>query len=313
MNSPFLSAEWPGKHAESLVWLASFPRSGNTFTRILLANYFAQETEEGYDINRLREFIPADTSPAHWNAFAAGEAASPTLEWSWSNRLRFIDYFRKLPKPHAFAGLKTHTANVAALGQDAFKFQQSDRIIYIVRHPLDVLLSYADYNGRDLQSAIDIMCASGTVVQNPSLGGVEVRGSWVEHVSSWLSKAQCPLLLVRYEELRGNTERVLRDMLAFLHAPIDPDKVKRAVAASRFDKVQAQEQAHSFVEAPGTLKSGSFFRRGESLQWLRELAPEQAYRLADACEPVMSKLGYTHPRDVFFDGRNALQPVHLGN
>jgi hypothetical protein len=72
------------------------------------------------------------------------------------------------------------------------------------------------------------------------------------------------------------------------------------------------EAAKGFVETPETTRSGRFFREGKAFQWIRALAPEQAYRLADACEPIMSKLGYTHPRDVFFDGRNALKDIRLG-
>jgi hypothetical protein len=310
MSLPELSANWPGREEQSLLWLASYPRSGNTFTRILLANYFAAQAE-AYDINRLKDFIPADTDAALWQSSAAVQPSSATLEWNWGNRFRFFDYYRSLKKSSALAGLKTHTANVKALGLDAFQLRKSDRVIYIVRHPLDVVLSYADYNGRDLEAAVRIMSTSGTCVQFPHPGGVEVRGSWIEHVTSWLNETGCRVLLVRYEELRGNTERTLKAMLEFLHAPILPERLKQAVDASRFDKVQAQEATHRFIETPDTVISGTFFRKGQSLQWLRELTPEQAYRLADACEPVMSKLGYTHPRDVYFDGRNALQPIRL--
>jgi len=310
MKSFSIPASWPGKDAESLVWLASFPRSGNTFTRILLANYFASDGEP-YDINRLQEFIPADTSAVHWENFAAGQPASTSLEWAWTARHRFFDYYRSLPKPTPFAGLKTHTANIKALGLDAFQFRKTDRIIYIVRHPLDVVLSYADYNGRDLDSAIRVMSKSGSFVETPYLGGVEVRGSWTEHVASWLNETSCPVLLVRYEGLRGNTEQTLKAMLDFLHVPVIADRMKQAVEASRFDRVRAQEAAHRFKETPSVTRSGTFFRKGTSLQWLRELTPDQAYRLADLCDPIMSKLGYAHPRDVYYDGRNALQPINL--
>jgi hypothetical protein len=87
--------------------------------------------------------------------------------------------------------------------------------------------------------------------------------------------------------------------------------LKRAISASRFDKLREQETANSFIERPAYTSSGRFFREGKSLQWLRKLTPEQANRLADACEPMMTRFGYTHPRQVLFDGRNALGPVVL--
>jgi len=310
MSTSQITADWPGKEAESLLWLASYPRSGNTFTRILLANYFAAD-DGAYDINELRRFVPADTSDELWLRFIADDTVPTTVEWTWSARPRFIDYYRQLPKPYELASLKTHTANLKALGSSGFNFRKTDRIIYIVRHPLDVLLSYADYNGRDIESAIDVMSTSGVCVQHDYPGGVELRGSWVEHVSSWLNTVDCPMLLVRYEELRSNTARALQSILSFLGAPVSAERVAQAVEASRFDRIRAQEAVHKFVEKPDTTMSGTFFRKGTSFQWLRELKPEQAYRLAEACEPIMSKLGYTHPRDVLFDGSNALQPINL--
>jgi hypothetical protein len=311
MSMSSLSANWAGKDAESLLWLASYPRSGNTFTRLLLANYFAAD-QGSYDINKLHDFIPPDTSGVLWDAFAQQYPVEAGPDGMWKARLRFIERYRNSPHSHShLAALKTHTANIEALGSKAFDFRRTDRIIYVVRHPLDVALSYADFNGQTLEFAIQAMCESGACLTHKDLGIFEVRGSWAEHVGSWLKGPECPLLLVRYEELRSQTEEILKSILAFLGAPVISDRVKQAVEASRFDRVRAQEAAHTFNEAPDTLKSGLFFRKGQSFQWLRDLSPDHAYRLADGCEPIMSKLGYTHPRDVYFDGRNALSPVQL--
>lgn len=303
------STNWAERDEESLLWLASYPRSGNTFTRILLANYFAA-ADDAYDINRLHEFIPSDTSGILWDAFAQQYPQAGGSEGMWQARLQFFEHYRA-NKAGSLSAFKTHTANIEALGSKAFDFRKNDRIIYIVRHPLDVALSYSDFNGQNLELSIQTMCESGTCLTHKDFGVFEVRGSWAEHAESWLKGPQCPLLLVRYEELRSQTEEVLKTMLTFLGASVISERVKQAVDASRFDRVRAQEAAHSFNEAPDTLKSGAFFRRGQSFQWLREFSPEQAYRLADGCDPMMSKLGYTHPREVFFDGRNVLKPIDL--
>ncbi len=313
MNTLSISADWPGKEAESLLWLASFPRSGNTFTRILLANYFAGD-DAPYDINKLADFIPVDTNDELWRAFSS-DVPAPTLstwEHSWKARPDFIRHYRKTLTPSKFPGLKTHTANMNVGDRSGFDFRNSDRAIYIVRHPLDVLLSLSDYNSWDIDNAIQMMTMSGMAIFSEHHGGaMEVRGSWTEHASSWLKAPPCPLLLVRYEDLHGEPARVLREILIFLGTAVDPDRVNRAAEASRFEKVRDQETSNRFSEAPDTMRGGAFFRKGKALQWLNSLTPDQAYRLADACEPLMSKLGYTHPRDVYFDGRNALQPVNL--
>ena len=310
MTLPDLSADWSARDAESLLWLASYPRSGNTFTRILLANYFAAD-EEAYDINKLAAFIPSDTSWTIWENANAGVSASDSSETIWKTRAPVISRYRKMKASEELPGLKTHTANVQIFGVSGFDFRPHDRIIYIVRHPLDLLLSIADFNGKDLDSALGEMLTPGYGVRNDRIGGLEVRGSWAEHVTSWVNSPPCPLFLLRYEELSTATEASLRAILSFLHVPIVEEKVRRAVAASHFHKLREQEEARSFVERPSITSSGRFFREGRSLQWLRKLNPEQAYRLADSCEKVMVPLGYAHPRDVMFDGRNALGPMAL--
>lgn len=303
-----LSVDWAKRDSESLLWLASYPRSGNTFTRILLANYFAAGRDE-YDINKLLDFIPADTSELLWADFPPMTPCS--TEDVWRARASVFDHYRRTGKASAFFGLKTHSANVRVSGISGFGFRPNDRVIYVVRHPLDVLLSNCDYNGRDLDQAIELMCTRGLSLNYPRYGALEVRGSWAEHVSSWLFTPPCPILLVRYEELCLQTEQTLESIISFLGAPIKPDRLKRAVEAARFDRLRQQESAHSFIERPETTASGTFFRKGTPLQWLKELTPQQAYRLADGCGEVMRRMGYTDPRSVFFDGRNAISPVNL--
>jgi hypothetical protein len=173
------------------------------------------------------------------------------------------------------------------------------------------VISLADFNAQEIGATIDMMTRRGFTLRTDKIGGLDARGSWAEHVTSWTASPPCPLLLVRYEELLSATEITLRAILQFLNAPIIDARINRAVAASRFEKLREQEVARRFVEHPIGTHSGRFFREGKALQWLRKMSPDMAYRMADACEETMVPLGYTHPRDVFFDGRNALDRLQL--
>ena len=305
-----LPVDWPGRDDESLAWLASYPRSGNTFTRILLANYFAAGGT-AYELNKLQDFIPSDISTALWPKVSDTAFEPENYEALWKARPAAIARYRKTKGPQTFPCLKTHTANVSAFGSSGFDFRQNDRVIYLVRHPLDVLLSYADFNATDIDFTIGQITTSGFTVTQPVTGSIEIRGSWSENVSGWIVAPPCPVLLVRYEELSTETERILRSILAFLGIPIIEERLRYAVSTSRFDKLREQEMAQGFHERPADALSGRFFREGKALQWLRKLTPEQANRLADACEEEMTMLGYTHPRDVLFDGRNAVGRLNL--
>lgn len=300
---------WPGKDQESLLWLASYPRSGNTFTRILLANYFLGDSQ-AYDINKLAGFCPPDTSTFLWESYAQACGTLPkTKEETWAARPLLFDYLRKAKDPRLFPGIKTHTGNLEVFGNKGFDIRPNDRAIYIVRHPLDVVISLADFSGIDLDLAITELCTSGSYSEENFPGALEIRGSWSEHVESWYLNSPCPLLLLQYEALRAAPEISLRAILNFLGAPILEDRVAKAAEASHFDKVRAQEAANRFREASDKSISGTFFREGKSLQWLKALTTEQAYRVADACGEIMQRVGYAHPRDVFFDGRNAFLNV----
>jgi hypothetical protein len=309
MHTLSLLPNWPDMDGESLLWLASYPRSGNTFTRILLANYFAAG-EQPYDINQLSDFLPSDSNSVLWQRYLASSPPPMTPEAIWKSRPDFFQHYRRTRDRNSFPGLKTHTANLMAYGTKGFDLRANDRVLYIVRHPLDVLLSYSDFIGHDLDRTTDEMCASGAYSHTSATGSLEVRGSWLEHASSWLkSSIPCPILLVQYEALRADPERSLRSILAFLGAQVLEERVAKAVRASSFDRLREQEAANRFYEASKRSTSGTFFRKGASLQWLKELTPEQANRLADGCLPIMEQVGYAHPREVFFDGRNAFKPL----
>jgi hypothetical protein len=310
MHRPDLSANWSGRDAESLLWLASYPRSGNTFARILLANYFLAG-EEAYDINALSDFLPSDTHPALWNSFSPSATGPVSPLETWQTRLRAFEHYRKTRNPKVFPGLKTHSGNLEIFGVKGFELRPNDRILYVVRHPLDVLLSFADFTGKDLDYSITEMCSWGAYSLEGWYGAMELRGSWQEHVTSWITSPACPVLLIQYEALRSAPEKTLRTMLKFLGVPVIDERVSMAVNASRFEKLREQEKNRNFVEASRSSLSGTFFRRGESLQWLNALRPDQASRLADGCGEIMQRLGYAHPSNVYFDGRNAFVPLNL--
>lgn len=273
---------------DNVVFLASYPRSGNTFARILLGAYHGVE-----DLNRLEDAIPADTSDFLWQSVPDYETQEISARNHWRFRRQVIEDYRGGPSTLPFRGLKTHTANLAAFGAPAFDLRPDDRVIYLARHPLDVALSNADYNNHDLDASIDLMCRPGTCVAAGTLASVEARGSWPEHVAGWLNAALCPVLPVRYEDLLADTEEMLRRMLDFIGLPVDEARLKRAVELADFSRVQSQEKETGFQEAPANTRSGRFFREGRSGQWRTEMSLKQVERLSGYCAETMTRLGYS--------------------
>ena len=272
---------------DTVVFLASYPRSGNTFARILLGAYHGVD-----DLNRLEDAIPADTSDFLWRGVPDYEKQEISARNNWRFRRQVIEGYRGRPSTLPFRGLKTHTANLVAFGAPAFELRSEDRVIYLARHPLDVALSNADYNNQDLDASIDLMCRPGTCVAASTLASVEARGSWPEHVEGWLNTTACPVLLVRYEDLLSDAAGMLRRMLAFIGLPIDEARLKRAVEQADFSRLQRRERETGFQEAPANTRSGRFFREGRSGQWRTEMSERQIQRLSGYCAETMAALGY---------------------
>jgi hypothetical protein len=277
--------------SDSILFIPSYPRSGNTFTRILLCNYLAAG-DLSFDLDRLEDAIPADTSEFLWQ----NVPNYPSQEVSARNNRRFrrqvIADYRCRPAQASFRALKTHTANLPAFGAPAFDFTPDDRIIHLVRNPLDVALSAADFNDHDIETSIDVMGNLGTCVGTDTLASIEVRGSWCENVESWLKPEICPTLLVRYEDLIADTGFCLRRMIDFIGLPEDETRLQQAVERSQFSRLQRQEQERGFSEAPAKTASGRFFREGRSGQWQTQLTHAQIKRLTDHCGGTMQRLGY---------------------
>ncbi len=277
---------------DSLVYIASYPRSGNTFARILLAAYHGIS-----DLNWLEHSIPADTTEALWRGVPDYPAQEISARNNWRYRRQVIEDYRRAPSPLPFRGLKTHGANLTAFGAPAFDLRPGDRVLYLARHPLDVALSNADYNNHDLDTSIDLMCRAGVCIGGPTLGSVEARGSWPQHVAGWLSARSCPVMLVRYEDLCTDTAQMLRRIISFIGLPVEEDRIARAVEKSGFLSLQRRERESGFKEAPANTRSGRFFREGRSNQWRTEMSHEQISRLSDYCAETMTRLGYADPRD----------------
>jgi hypothetical protein len=115
-------------------------------------------------------------------------------------------------------------------------------------------------------------------------------GSWSQHVTSWLDQTELPVQLVRYEDLHTDPAATFAGILQAAGLPVDAKRLAAALAQSRFERLQAQEEAAGFKER--LLGAPRFFRRGQAGSWREELTPAQVERIVADHGPVMARLGY---------------------
>jgi hypothetical protein len=272
----------------TLVWLASYPKSGNTWMRAFLHNLF-RDPSQPMNINQLAGSLSQGESSLGWYRLID---TRPVSEWTQE------DVSRMRPKVHKLIAqgqqgsifCKTHNALVTVRGHPTVNQQVSGGAIYIVRNPLDVVLSFADFQGVSVDIAIKIMATPNFETPIGERNTSEILGSWSQHVESWTAKPNPQLHVVRYEDLIASPTKTFGGVTTFLGLKTPRERLERAIKNSSFKVLQNQEQKFGFAERPAHQEK--FFRKGTSGQWKKELSAEQVAAICEAHREQMARFDY---------------------
>ena len=190
---------------------------------------------------------------------------------------------------------KTHDAYTYVKDEDALLNSLATKCaVYIIRNPLDVVVSYAAHNGSDIDTAIKIMhdtthCLSSKANGLSNQHRQKLLG-WSEHVSSWINQTQVELLIIRYEDLQFDSFATVTKLAEFIGLPSDAANIGRAIENSSFSRLKSQEQESNFREKPS--KMGSFFREGKVGGFKNVLTQDQIEYIIKMNKNIMKKFGY---------------------
>ncbi|MDO8875886.1 MAG: sulfotransferase domain-containing protein [Pseudolabrys sp.] len=283
------------------VWLASYPKSGNTWFRMLLANLSAQNGTPA-DINDLPERDGIASARAPFDYLTLIDSGLLSHDEIDTLRPRVYEALAR-PGAAADAGSRVRFAKVhdaylhTPKGEPLLAGRKGgDGAIVIVRDPRDVASSLAHHWKVSTGDAIAFMakqdaalCARPGRLDNQFRQ--KLRG-WSDHIGGWLDQTDIPVHLVRYEDMLTGTEAVLREALVFAQRDASAEQIAGAVALASFPRLQAQERAKGFREGPRPYPDGRFFRRGEAGAWRDELTAEEVARIERDHAPMMRRLGY---------------------
>jgi hypothetical protein len=281
----------PPQLQQRAVWLASYPKSGNTWVRVFLHNLMRElkgASEKPQDINALHE-MTARESLKGWFTRRLGKPASEASP-------KEIAEARIAVQADMVAGadgpvfIKTHNAVANIEGFPTINFDVSLAAVYIVRNPLDVAVSYAHYSGLPADAIIRYMADPAGNIFPSERRVYEFLGSWSFHVASWMSVPHRPILLLRYEDMLASPERSFGRLASFLRLKPTAEQMERAIKNSSFEEMANQEERHGFNERPGTAEK--FFRSGTAGQWQTALSQSQVKAIIEAHAPMMMRFGY---------------------
>lgn len=277
----------------NIYWIASYPKSGNTWMRAFLTALVTGA--ESDDLNLLQQVAPDENYGRYFQPFMVTPIEKASLAEMAAARPRA--HRAMAAAADNFLFLKTHSLLGVHLGTPTITTEVTAGAIYIIRNPLDVAISYAAFRNRPIDEAIGLLNQSGRVLPRPTFGSYEIAGSWAEHVETWTRKPHDRLLTLRYEDMLDEPEKSFRRVVSFLRMKVDEELMDKALKHTSFKSLQEAEEKGSFLERPKGTKQ--FFRSGKHGQWRDTLTEEQVARIVRACAVPMKRFGYWEPQ---FDG-----------
>lgn len=270
-----------------IIWLSSYPKSGNTWMRAFLHNLL-QDPPDGYDINRISDFSVSDSNPNFYQKFIKKPWRDWTIQDVANARWHVQEHICSLRSDDIF--VKSHNALIEYAGKKMIYPEFTAGAIYIVRNPLDVCISLAHHYGCPVDRAIDM-------INNPRLGIAtseavvsEVHHNWQLHVKSWTAGLLPALAVLRYEDMLASPMEAFGALVQFLGLRPTPDRLMRAIQNSSFNKLRSQEDQTGFRERPE--KAERFFRIGTADQWKDVLTPSQVDSIVSVHQEQMKRFGY---------------------
>lgn len=275
---------------KQIVWLASYPKSGNTWVRCFLDAYFTGSV----DINEILMSVSDDNGKRV--TLAEGiDLLEQKIEVCLMGRLTGLlnlvgTWGDQKPYP---LYVKTHNANIGANGQELIPRHLTKAVIYIVRDPRDVLPSFAAHMGISIADTIECMKDRHRVLDGRKQGKLpDVISSWDQHVRSYFHNddPERNIMFVRYEDIKESPVEWFAKILEHSGVKPDEERIKAALDAVEISKLRSQESKNGFVEK-------SFKQETEFFGGKRPKANDiERAKVTRKFATEMRKLGYEAPK-----------------
>ena len=283
----------------AIVWLASYPKSGNTWLRAVLTNYLRPAATPA-GINSLVGKPLADDRE-HFDNYLGLNSSDMAASAVDRYRPRFQEVLADaLPSPWF---VKTHCAWRRVVdGEEAlFSPEATAGVVHLVRNPLDVAVSWAHHHRFGIDDAIRRMNDPAAAEANPKDSAVVILpqrlSTWSGHAASWTEQSELRVHLARYEDLLADPIAGFGAIVRFAALPWDAERLARSVENAKFERLRAQEERVGFGEKhPPAL---SFFRAGRAGAWREVLTHAQVEALVAAHGSIMRRFGYLEEARAF--------------
>lgn len=276
---------------KTIFWLASYPKSGNTWFRIVLS-HLLQKEEKPLSLDEIQTGSIASARGWSDTALGVDSADFSHDELEPLRRLAYLWHGAHLKEPgyHKIHDAYHHTSE----GLSMIPPEISLGALYFIRNPLDVAISFANHQKQTIDKVISQMNdASFAFCDNNKKQPNQLRQklfSWSSHVESWLQANEMNTCVLRYEDMKERPLETFGKASCFLNLRVSRDNLVKAIEASSIERLQALEKENGFSEKPSGVKT--FFRKGICGDWKTVLTRKQIDKIIHDHGAVMEQFGY---------------------
>jgi hypothetical protein len=279
------------RNPRGIVWLPSYPKSGNTWVRAFLYALLrvqAGDAPADIDINEMNRFQRSELNPSIYARHLPGAIMTVDRAAIAAARPRVHADIAREAK--GLVLIKTHNARGLDHGHPLVNTRVSTGAIYVIRNPLDVAISFAKFRSVSIDQAITDMATSSFGSDLSATALHTIFGTWSEHVASWTVPENPAVHVTRYEDMLARPRETFTALTRHLRMAPAAAEIEAAIELSSFDRLRAAEQRGGFRERPETTQA--FFRAGRSGQWRDQLTAAQVDRIVTQHRTQMARFGY---------------------
>ncbi len=277
-----------------IIWIASYPKSGNTWVRsFLTAYYFCKKGI--FNIENLKFIEDYPNKQFFKEQVKEGEIHK---HWDESQK-RLVDQ-----KKVKF--LKTHNSLIKAFGNDFTQPKYSLGVIHIIRDPRNIITSVKNHNDfKTYDEALEFMQNDNAILSDykhlKNFAKTTIINSWRINYQSWMQNNYYRRFTIKYEEMIKNPSQVFRDLVIFTNTicrfndKVDIEKFNNAIESTSFKKLQGIEDEGKFSENVYSLHDNrkiKFFYQGPKNDWRKNLDKNMIKKMNDYYKDDLIKLGY---------------------
>jgi len=272
-----------------IIWLASYPKSGNTWVRAFLSAYL-YTTDGSFNfnsLNKIGEFPDHNILGKFMDSKDFHNLGEVSKNWIK------VQEFINLSQENTY--LKTHSA-LCNINENIFTTNGTTlAIIYIVRDPRNIILSMSNHFGKKQEESFNAIINERHIIYpiiNKQLIPPTLIGSWRNHYLSWKNCNSINKIIIKYEDLindsRGTFEKIINFLCKYAEIKNNKEKLINSINSTHFDKLKKYENKYGFNMG----QKNKFFHLGKENDWKNLLDPKISDKINNKFKLEMRELGY---------------------